>query len=507
MAQITQLSQNLFQIADTCNVYVVTRGTRAVAIDFGDGAWLPALGELGVERLEHVFLTHHHADQCAGLQTAKREFVVHAPAGEERFLDPVRSRDLSGEAARLAKGCPESYSPLPGGLEGVTYDMAGFSDLFWGDERIRFLHTPGHGPNACSLIIDVDGKQMVFCGDSFHAGATVWKPFNLEWDHWTGSGVLAAWEGVERLRGVHADLLCPSHGPVVSHSIQEELMTLSKRLLAFYQAKGQISPDEPDRYLVPSFAPGARRVLPSLYQFGVNGYLLCSTSDEALVVDPFLGDMPALEVLLAALPGIRPTASVVSHYHFDHCDAIPYLREKFGTKAYLHPVVERPLRTRHTLKAPWLPTEPVEADQLWPEKGEWRWNEYEFNVAAWPGQTWGHCLFMTIIDGKRVAFGGDSFQPASRWNGTGGFCAYNRSRFREGFAASAKLITAWRPDIVATGHATYVWFSPEKYKKIIGWAEMAERVVRQVCPGGDLKGQYYNISPEAKAAGEAFETW
>ena len=116
---------------------------------------------------------------------------------------------------------------------------------------------------------------------------------------------------------------------------------------------------------------------------------------------------------------------------------------------------------------------------------------------------------MTTVDGEKVAFAGDSFQPSSRWNGTGGFCAYNRSRFKEGFAAGAELILRWNPDIVATGHSTYAIFSPSKYRKITRWAETAERAARALCPNGDLTGHFYNCSSKTKRIPKAaeFATW
>jgi glyoxylase-like metal-dependent hydrolase (beta-lactamase superfamily II) len=98
---------------------------------------------------------------------------------------------------------------------------------------------------------------------------------------------------------------------------------------------------------------------------------------------------------------------------------------------------------------------------------------------------------MAPIDGQKVLFGGDSFQPPSRWNGAGGFCAYNGSRFREGFMRSAQLAIDWRPDLVAAGHGTYVRFNRAYYRKVMRWAVWAERVVTALCPTGDLAADYY----------------
>ena len=334
---------------------------------------------------------------------------------------------------------------------------------------------------------------MVFCGDAAHAGGTLWQPYHLEWDHWTGSGALAAWEGVLRLQGIGIDLLCPAHGSWIAERPRTVLRALSDRLLAFYLAKGQISPGENDTYLTPTMlACGAQQVLPGLYQFGTNGFLLRAANGEGLVIDPQQYDIPALEALLAELGDVRPTALTVSHYHLDHCDAIPLLQQRYGARAYLHPWVAEPLRDVQRMDVPWLPKQSILADELWPEHGTWRWNEYEFRVAPWPGQTRWHCVFQTVIGGQRVAFGGDSFQPTTRWNGTGGFCAYNGSRFSN-FIASAELVLGWKPDAVTCGHDTYYRFRPSKFRKIIRWAKSAQQATLALCPSGDLAQDYYLI--------------
>ena len=503
-----QLLPNLYRFADSCNVYVIRKGDRAIAVDFGSGRWMQALPGLGINQLEHVFLTHHHSDQCAGLQAQEHwPFTIHAPSGEEKFLSPEGQR--RGTFDRRGRGCPDSYAVLKGGLQDVRYDMAGFGDFIWRDARIRFLHTPGHGPHACSVIADIEGRQAAFCGDAAHAGGTIWQPFHLEWDHWTGQGALAAWEGITRLQAVGLDLLCPAHGPVIADLPRNVLAKLQTRLMAFYLAKGQISPGEADNYVSPTLLKcGARLVLPGLYQFGTNGYLLRSRMGEGLVVDPQQPDLRELDALLSELGSIKVTVATATHYHADHCDALPFVRERFGARVVLHPMVAEPLHDVQGADVPWLPAQSIQADELWPERGVWNWNEYEFDIAPWPGQTHWHCIFMTRVAGQsvgarraagqRAAFGGDSFQPSTRWNGTGGFCAYNSSRFEEGFVRSAELLLRWRPDVLACGHGTYYRFKRSKFHKIITWAQVAERATRELCPSGDLQQDYYLIGLDAR---------
>ena len=289
MKKPKQILPGLYQFFDTCNVFVICRDNGSLAIDFGSGEWLEEFEKLNLPPLEKVLITHHHADQCEGLLKKRSwPFEIHAPAGERTLLEPEGVKEFWSN--RRNGGVPASYSVLPRGLRKVTCNLAGFSDFNWRGGRLRFLDTPGHGRGAVTIFADVAGKQVAFCGDAAHAGATIWKPFNLDWDHWTGSGALAAYEGITRLSGPRIELLCPSHGPVIDEKPRAMLKQLAKKLLNFYEAKGSICPDEPDCYHpVKEIGDRAQECLPGLYHFGVNGYLLMSESGEALVVDAYVG--------------------------------------------------------------------------------------------------------------------------------------------------------------------------------------------------------------------------
>jgi hypothetical protein len=60
---LTQISPNLYWLRDTCDVYVLKDGHRALLIDFGSGHVLKLLGQLGVSRVDAILHTHHHRDQ------------------------------------------------------------------------------------------------------------------------------------------------------------------------------------------------------------------------------------------------------------------------------------------------------------------------------------------------------------------------------------------------------------------------------------------------------------
>ena len=61
-----ELLPDFFQYDDSCNVYVIRRGDRAIAIDFGTGGVLKELSAIGVTGLDWIVHTHHHRDQCVG---------------------------------------------------------------------------------------------------------------------------------------------------------------------------------------------------------------------------------------------------------------------------------------------------------------------------------------------------------------------------------------------------------------------------------------------------------
>ena len=120
------------------------------------------------------------------------------------------------------------------------------------------------------------------------------------------------------------------------------------------------------------------------------------------------------------------------------------------------------MQDRDQYDVPFLPAESIPADRLLPQEDTFRWNEYHFVIRPFPGQTWWHCAFDARIDSRHVLFSGDNFQLPTRWNGTGGFCAFNGSRFSEGFARSAQTVLDIAPEIICNGHLDAEYFSRQR---------------------------------------------
>jgi glyoxylase-like metal-dependent hydrolase (beta-lactamase superfamily II) len=65
-ARPRRISENLFVLEDTCNVYLIRDGDRGVLIDFGSGMMLKHVGDLGVRKIDWILHAHHHRDQAQG---------------------------------------------------------------------------------------------------------------------------------------------------------------------------------------------------------------------------------------------------------------------------------------------------------------------------------------------------------------------------------------------------------------------------------------------------------
>ena len=484
------LRPGLFCFKDSCNVYVLKKGDGGVAVDFGAGAWLDALPQIGVKTISHVLLTHAHRDQCAGLANRPAwPFAVHASAEDLRFYRPDT---LAGFwKSYQAGGCPANYAAPRPPLPFVKGDLADAQELVWQDTVFGVIPTPGHTRGALTYLAVWDGKAVAFCGDALHAGGTVHQPYHLEWDHWTGDGALAAWHGLTRLGDCRVDLLCPSHGPVVTKKSGACIRQAQQRVMAFVRAKGSVCAGERDRWFeTQPLACSARQVLPDLYHFGGNSFLLAGDGGEGFVVDPTLPSIERVTALMEEV-GVRTvTAATASHYHRDHSDGMDWLRDRYGTAVWLHPWVAEPIVDRDRYDVPWLPVDSITSDRLLPAQGRFRWNRYRFDILPFPGQTRWHCGFHTDIAGQRVLFSGDCYQPPSRWNGTGGFCAFNGSRFAEGFAGSAGAVLHLAPDLICNGHGCIYRYHAGHYRRIVRWAEQAEKAVRNLCPSDAWLADY-----------------
>jgi glyoxylase-like metal-dependent hydrolase (beta-lactamase superfamily II) len=182
---------------EDCCVYLIDLGDL-VMIDAGAGRSIPAILEnvasldLSHKNIAAVVATHCHIDHIGGIsklreKTGSQVIAHQLDAAAMEAGDPVRT---AADWYNLC--CP----PTP-----VDYKLSEVREVLKFERgELLCLHTPGHTPGSISVILDRDGKRVLF-GQDIHG------PFADSF----GSDLPAWRKSMEVLLGLQADILCEGH--------------------------------------------------------------------------------------------------------------------------------------------------------------------------------------------------------------------------------------------------------------------------------------------------------
>ena len=458
-----EIAPDVCCIEDTCNVYVLRAGSEAVLIDFGSGAVLDGLGELGVERVTDVLLTHHHRDQTQGLARAVEAGArIWAPPFDAPLIAEAdvhwqtRVLDIDYELAQDRFTSLASV-PIHGTVE--EYRRARF-----GAFDVTTLPTPGHTVGSVTYLVDVAGRCLAFVGDLLYGDGQLWSLAATQWSYSGVEGQEATIVSAVELAKRRPDVLLPSHGGAIDDP-GTALERLRARLGELVQLRliGESSGLE-DRLREP-FDRLTQHLWRNRTTFA-NSYVLVSETGAALGID-FGYDMATWRrPLLWSLADLDVEAVLVTHYHDDHVAGLELLRDVTGAQVWMPENVAPVLREPHRFDLPCLWPDPIEPDRVLALGETVQWNEYALKVHAFPGHTLYAAAFEFEVDGRRVVATGDQYGL----EGESAILNYQyRNRFRRrDFVASAALLRDVQPDLLLSGH----WLPRDVT------AELLERVAR-----------------------------
>lgn len=137
----------------------VVDGEETLLVDAGlpadSDVVLDALGELGVDSLDHILVTHVHLDHAGGVSYVAEEHPEATVLAHPNSV-PYLTRD--DELASLVESTERAMGPLaemygdartvPGGR---VREVGDGDVLDLGSHEIEVLHTPGHAPHHVSL--------------------------------------------------------------------------------------------------------------------------------------------------------------------------------------------------------------------------------------------------------------------------------------------------------------------------------------------------------------------
>ncbi|WP_289019489.1 MBL fold metallo-hydrolase [Desulfobacter postgatei] len=194
-----QIIKNIYHVGDNeCSVYMVdTQSDQGlVLIDAGMNLnMIKRISSLGLrfEDIQHCILTHCHIDHigaCAELKRALPDIKFYA---HELDATPIEEPDHDGRTAASWYGV--TYEPIK-----LYRKFESDTTLTLGNCDFQCIHTPGHTPGSISVLVESEGKKVLF-GQDLHG------PFN--------DGFLSNLQdyqlSMQKLLDLKADILCEGH--------------------------------------------------------------------------------------------------------------------------------------------------------------------------------------------------------------------------------------------------------------------------------------------------------
>jgi glyoxylase-like metal-dependent hydrolase (beta-lactamase superfamily II) len=461
-ARPRKISDNLFILEDTCNVYLVRDGSRGLLIDFGSGAILRHLADLGVTRIDWILHTHHHRDQAQGDPLAAAQRIpIAVPAHERHLFEDAenfwRNRrvfelyDVRNDFFSLTRNVP------------VAAVLRDYDTFRWNGRDFFIQPAPGHTPGSIALVTNVDGRKVAFSGDLMHSPGKIQTLYDLQYYYAEHEGVDLSVYSLAELIRLAPDRLCPSHGQEVIDPVPG-MQALSGELRdwwRFSHASPLTSEQEPVEITPRLIAhPEATSTF----------YALISSSGKALFIDygsaswnffqSFLTSTSTFGRIrfvehgidrLRARHGLKSIdVAMPSHMHDDHLNGFPHLARRYGAKIWCYENMVDILERPRGQNLGCILGEAIHVDRTLHNKESFRWEEFEFTAVHSPGHTNYQMALFATIDGRRIAFTGDAFFAA------GSEIRHNliyRNEVRSGdHLASIRNILDFEPELIAPGH-------------------------------------------------------
>jgi glyoxylase-like metal-dependent hydrolase (beta-lactamase superfamily II) len=497
-----KLSESLYSYSDTCNVYVLKDGSRAILIDLGAGSVLDHLGEIGVSSVDWILHTHHHRDQCQGDPIANaRGIPIAVPAHERPYFDEVEVFWGSRQIYNVYD-VRQTFFTLAESVT-VTRALVDYETFAWGPYKLFVQPTPGHSLGHIALVGDVDGHRVAFTGDLIAAPGRIRALYDLQYNYGAEDGCDHLVYSLGKLRAHGADMACPSHGEPFGDvsAATESLEGTLRRYMAHHW-----------NVTVPSADVAPYAVLPHLVHIPgcSNTWIVVSDSGNALFVDygsqngalfhsnqVYFEAGNRLRMLEHNLDRLREQFGVrkidvamPSHYHDDHINGLPYLQHHHGTRVWCYKNMTDILQHPHGYKLGCVYAEPVVVERAIEQGETFRWEEFEFQVFHAPGHADYHMAMFGQIDGRQVAFSGDEI---GMW-GDGSIASNNIWRnhvHANSHEITGRLFLERQPEITCPGHGGPFRLDAERWRGFHAWCLTEQRFWSELAAGSNVEEAIY----------------
>lgn len=466
----TKISENLYCLDDCCNVYVVRNGSNATLIDFGSGAVLKYLTDIGVEKIDRILFTHHHRDQVQGLcDMSDYPFTVTVPAAEAHFFEKTENF-WDNVKLYINYNCRSHWNTIRTGVR-VDERVSGGDSIDSNGIEFSVLNTPGHTDGSISYCAVIDGRQVVFSGDLIAGKGKVVTWFDLHWDYYGFvQGMNASDTSFARILETKPDVLFPSHGK----PIENPLEAISENQRIYATLRPMLIPNEENRPV-----QDMREILPHLVYLGGTGYAIVSDSGKAFIYDMGYINANRINEFKRKYNVTNIDAVSFSHYHDDHIIRTYELQRRNDTEVWIYENMLDIFEYPFNYKLPCLIPFPIIADRVLHDGDKIEWEGFTLEFMYLPGQTEFHQGLFTVIDGKKVLFTGDNtwkkIDPELSRNGP--VVPHNEYFLDGGFIICAQKMLQYIPDIVCPAHTEEYSPSREDLEEFLDWAHRLRNVM------------------------------
>ena len=488
-----RVSEHLFRFEDTCNVYAVVDGAEAVLVDFGSGAVLDHLGDIGVGRVRAILHTHHHRDQCQGdLRAAADGIPIFVPEHERRLFEQA---ELFWATKQLfdVYNVRNTYFSLTHDVP-VAGSLQDFGSWSSGEYTFSILPAPGHSMGSLVLLAEIDRQAVAFTGDLLYSPGKVLTMHDMQYSYAASDGVELAILSLANLARRQPRLLCPSHGDLMRDP-EDAIRRTRGNLIDFFKLmnNGLLPASEID------FVPVLPHVLAATYACSYF-YVITSDTGKALLVD-FGAPSPTLfspgqhhfepgervrfvEHSLERLRtqyGVQQIEAVLpSHYHDDHVNGIPYLQQQLGVECWTYENMRGILENPRGELIGCINPVPIRVHRTFHDGERFQWEGLEFTVHYTPGHADYHMGMFAEIDGRSVAFSGDNIFPLHNSRPS---LIYRNHVHKTSHQQTARLYLEYMPEILCAGHDLQREVKPQVYERFAQKSQHMTQLFETLLPG------------------------
>jgi glyoxylase-like metal-dependent hydrolase (beta-lactamase superfamily II) len=444
--------------------------------------------KLGVRQIEWALHTHFHRDQCDGAAALVRLGAkVAAPRAELGYFAEADAFWRTRQIFDNYNTYNDFFAPLASvPVERALDDGALF---VWEDIELRVLPAPGHTKGSIILAGLLDGRQVAFTGDVLHDSGRPWTLFDLEWSYGQQTGLASLSHTLQTLADLDPDLALPSHGQPLAKPAAA-CAALIQQLGAYHQwLQLYRYPSAPGYALLPAEAH-LQPLTPHLWANSTsvaNSYTLLTDDGAAMFLDygfpsasHFAANFRFAEHSLSELRRVAGLCQVEvvlpSHYHDDHVCGLEYLHRQHGAQLWVFENQADILAHPEAYKIPCLWERPMTAARVFGEGESFAWRGIDFLATKLPGHTEYHCGLRFTVDGRRIAYVGDTLARALTGPRFGGPVFQNR--FQPGdFVESVTKIRDFEPEFLLTGHFGVVAVEPAFLDEALRRARALEEIM------------------------------